>query len=134
MRMTQRKGTYKILFVDDDQFLVDMYSLKFSQAGHEVAAAQSGEAAVERLQEEGYSPDAVVFDLVMPKMDGFELLQAIKEHDLAPNAALIVLSNQGEKEDLEKAKSLGAVGHIVKANAIPSEVLTMVEHIIENNS
>ena len=125
---------YSVLLVDDDSFLVDMYSMKFSQAGHTVQAAQSVEQALTKLEEDGYSPDAVIFDLVMPRMDGFDLLQNIKDKGLVPNAVLIVLSNQGEKEDLEKAKALGAVGHIVKANAIPSEVLTMVEHIIENRS
>lgn len=124
---------YSVLLVDDDSFLVDMYSMKFSQAGHEVQSAQSVEEALTKL-EEGYTPDAVVFDLVMPRMDGFDLLSNIKEKKLVPKSVLIVLSNQGEKEDLERAKELGAAGHIVKANAIPSEVLTMVEHIIENRS
>jgi len=121
---------YNILLVDDDEFLVDMYCLKFSQAGHKIFSTLGTEAAIEKLQEEGYAPDAVVFDLVMPKMDGFELLKQIKEKGLAKGAALIVLSNQGEKEDLDKAKDLGAVGHIVKANAIPSEVLGIVEEIV----
>ena len=130
--MTQE--TYNILLVDDDEFLIDMYSLKFSQAGHTIRAAKSADEALEALKDDGYTPDAVVLDLVMPYMDGFELLAAITEKDLAPGAALIVLSNQSEKEDLEKAKSLGAAGHIVKANAIPSEVLTMIEKIIANNT
>ncbi|MAZ67611.1 response regulator [bacterium] len=122
---------YNILIVDDDEFLIDMYCLKFAQAGHTIRSAFGSEDAIETLKEEGYRPDAVVFDLVMPKMDGFELLKQIKEQNLAPGAALIVLSNQGEKEDLKKAREMGAVGNIVKANAIPSEVLTMVEKIIE---
>lgn len=121
---------YSILFVDDDEFLVDMYSLKFSQAGHRIQAVRSAEEALERLHQEGYTTDAVVFDLVMPKIDGFELLTEIQKQHLAPQAALIVLSNQGEAESLAKAKALGATGHIIKANAIPSEVLRMVEDII----
>ncbi len=124
---------YNILFVDDDEFLVDMYSLKFSQAGHHIQAVRSAEAALERLHEEGYTPDAVVFDLVMPKMDGFDLLKEIQKQQLAKGAALIVLSNQGEAESLAKAKALGATGHIIKANAIPSEVLKLVENIIRTN-
>ena len=127
------KKKYDILIVDDDEFLIDMYCLKFSQAGHNIQSASGTETALAKL-ESGYTPDAVVFDLVMPKMDGFELLEQIREKKLAPGAALIVLSNQGEKGDLERAKELGAVGHIVKANAIPSEVLSMVESIIEDNT
>ena len=124
------ENTYSILLVDDDTFLIDMYSLKFSQAGHAVRSAQGTEEALAILKEEGYTPDAVVFDLVMPAMDGFELLAHMRDEKLAPGAALIVLSNQGEKEDLDKARDLGAVGHIVKANAIPSEVLRMVEKLV----
>jgi CheY-like chemotaxis protein len=122
--------TYTVLLVDDDEFLLDMYCVKFSQAGHKISSVRGTKEAIEKLKEDGYTPDAVVFDLVMPQLDGFEFLRQIKEQQLAPGAALIVLSNQGEKEDLEKAKQLGAVGHIIKANAIPSEVLSMVEHII----
>ncbi|MBF05194.1 response regulator [bacterium] len=126
------KKTYSILFVDDDDFLIDMYSLKFSQAGHKIKTAQSTDAALEKLHEEGFTPDAVLFDLVMPRKDGFELLKEIKNQNLAPNAVLIVLSNQSERENIDKAKSLGATGHIIKANAIPSEVLQIVEDAVAN--
>ncbi|PCI30054.1 response regulator [Candidatus Kaiserbacteria bacterium] len=123
---------YNILIVDDDEFLLDMYTLKFSQAGHTIVAVSGVQDALTKL-EDGYDPDAVVMDLVMPKMDGFEFLKQLNERNLVPDAAWIVLSNQGEKEDLERARELGAVGHIVKANAIPSEVLVIVERMIEKN-
>ncbi|PCI89943.1 response regulator [Candidatus Kaiserbacteria bacterium] len=129
---TKTQISYSVLLVDDDDFLLDMYALKFSQAGHTIQSAQGAEIALEKLRNSGYSPDAVVLDLVMPKMDGFELLEHIKEEGLAPKAALIVLSNQGEPENLVRAKELGASSHIIKANAIPSEVLAMVEDIIES--
>jgi len=125
---------YTILLVDDDEFLVDMYALKFTQAGHTIVVASSAEEALEKLADTSFAPDAVLVDLVMPKMDGFELMEAIKQRDLQGHAKLIVLSNQGEQEDIERAKSLGAVGHIIKANAIPSEVLTMVEDLIANTN
>lgn len=134
MSVMSEKTTYSILFVDDDDFLIDMYSLKFSQAGHKIQTAQSTDQALEKLKEEGYVPDAVLFDLVMPKKDGFELLKQIKEQNLAPNAALIVLSNQSERENIDKAKALGATGHIIKANAIPSEVLKIVEDTVSKNN
>jgi len=121
---------YNILLVDDDDFLVDMYCMKFSQAGHKMSSASSVEDAIEKLKEKDYSPDAIIVDLVMPKVSGFELLKQIKEEKLAEDVSVIVLSNQGEQKDLERARSLGAVGHIVKANSIPSEVLAMVEGIV----
>lgn len=124
--------TYDILLVDDDEFLLDMYRLKFSQFGHQVKTAEGTDDALALLRDE-YDPDAVIFDLVMPEPDGFELLKRIREEGLAPSAALIVLSNQGEKEDLARARELGAVGHIVKANAIPSEVLKHVGNMIRKH-
>ena len=129
--MTDAKK-YTLLLVDDDSFLVDMYSLKFSQAGHTVHAAFSVADAIDTL-ERGLKPDAVVFDIVMPHMDGLVFLEVIKKKNLAQDSALIILSNQGEKKDLERAKELGVIGHIVKANAIPSEVVTMVEGYIEKH-
>ena len=127
------KQTYKLLIVDDDEFLLDMYSLKFTQGGHEVVAAGSAEEALEKLRDASYKPDAIILDLVMPKINGFELMEKIQEEDLQKDAIFIVLSNQGEDEDIERAKEYGAVGHIIKANAIPSEVLELIEGYIQNN-
>ena len=125
---------YTILLVDDDAFLVGMYSHKFTQAGHTIHVAQSVKDAVTKLKDPTFSPDAIILDLVMPHMDGFSLLEHIHNNNLAPGVALIVLSNQNEQEDIERARALGAVGHIIKANAVPSEVLTSVERIIAQHT
>jgi CheY-like chemotaxis protein len=130
--MEEEKRKYKLLLVDDDSFLVDMYSLKFTTAGHELKPAFGAKEALDILRG-GYSPDAIIVDIVMPEMDGLALMEKIREEHLGGAAALIVLSNQGEKQDIEKAKELGAVGHIIKANAIPSEVLTMVVALVEKH-
>lgn len=116
---------YKILLVDDDRFLIDMYSMKFRENGHEVIPAFGGADALTKLRE-GLSPDIIVFDIVMPGVDGFELLETIKKEKLAGKAVKIALTNQGQSSDVDRAKGLGAVGYIIKASAIPSEVLTQV--------
>ena len=121
---------YRIYLVDDDRFLLDMYAVKFRNAGHEVTAFQGGELALEALRKDP-KPDAMLLDIVMPGIDGFEVLEAIKKENLAGTAKIIVLSNQGAESDLDRAKSLGANGYIIKASAIPSEVYSETIKIIE---
>ena len=113
--------THKILIIDDDEFLLDMYALKFKERGAQVEAFQSGAAALTHIRD-GYVPDALIVDIVMPEMDGFEILKTIKQEGLI-KPVIIVLSNQGQDSDIERAKELGAHGYIIKANAVPSEVI-----------
>jgi CheY-like chemotaxis protein len=118
----------KILIVDDDKFLLDMYSLKFSKSGYEVNTAFNGEEAIHKIIE-GYVPDVILSDVIMPVMDGLKFLKKLHEDKLVPNATIVMLSNQGQNEDIELAKSLGIDGYIVKALTIPSEVLEQVDKI-----
>ncbi|MBI4067990.1 response regulator [Candidatus Kaiserbacteria bacterium] len=121
---------YKILLLDDDQFLIDMYSLKFNQAGHTVQPCFSVDEALKALHD-GFAPDAVLFDLVMPGKDGFDFLRGLKEEKLAPNATLIALTNQSADEEKKKTEEVGTEAYIVKAMTIPSEVVHMVIAAIE---
>lgn len=118
-----------ILFIDDDKFLVDMYSLKFTTAGYSVQACVSVHDALEALRN-GFAADAIIFDIIMPDQDGFSLLEALKRENLAPNATLIALTNQSDGTEKEKVISHGADRYIVKASMIPSEVVSVVEEEI----
>jgi CheY-like chemotaxis protein len=123
--------SYRVYLVDDDRFLLDMYAAKFKAAGHDVVANQGGEDLLKALREKG-APDAILLDLIMPGMDGFEVLEAIhKENLVPPTTKIIILSNQGQDADIERARKLGAIGYIVKASAIPSEVLAETIKLIE---
>lgn len=125
----------KILIVDDDTFLLDMYALKFKNKGFEVVTSASGMDAMAKLKKDGYRPDIIVVDIVMPQMDGFELVQNIhKEFGVESKAVIILLTNQSQSSDIEKAKKLGVHGYIVKASSIPSEVVDEVEKIYKANS
>jgi DNA-binding response OmpR family regulator len=117
----------KILLVDDDAFLRDMYAVKFTEAGYKVEAAQNGEVALRLASEHTF--DVVLLDMVMPGMTGLELLEKLKAIPGAKDAKHIVLSNQGEESDKSAAQAAGAAGYIVKAESIPSEVVTKVEAI-----
>jgi len=119
----------KILIIDDDQFLLDMYVLKFTEKGFEVEAVFGSVNALSKLQE-GDHFDIILTDIVMPSMDGFEFLEKVKKEKLAEGTKIIVLSNLGQPVDIEKGKKLGAAGYIVKANATPSEVVDQVMEII----
>ncbi|OHA46075.1 MAG: hypothetical protein A2541_00110 [Candidatus Taylorbacteria bacterium RIFOXYD2_FULL_36_9] len=102
--------------------------MKFSKRNFEVNSAVSGEEVLNKIKE-GYIPDIILLDIVMPGMDGFEVLNNLKKNNLAPQALVIMLTNQGQLADIEKAKSFGIGGYIIKATTIPSEVVEEVERI-----
>lgn len=121
-----------IMIVDDDSFLLDMYAMRFTQAGFEVLTAMSANEALTKLRE-GATPAVVLLDVVMPTTDGFELLETINSEGLIPKTIKIYLSNLGQDQDIERGKSLGAASYIVKANSTPSEVLTRVEEVMKEH-
>lgn len=125
---------YRIYLVDDDRFLLDMYAVKFKAAGHEVTAFQGGMAVLDALRKEP-APDAVLLDVVMPEIDGFGVLEVIRKEKLGePKMKVIILSNQGQPADIEKATMLKVDGYIIKASAIPSEVYSETIRIIEKSN
>jgi len=115
-----------ILLVDDDKFLLDMYSMKFQQQHYNVQACLSARDALECLRHD-FKPHVILFDLTMPECDGFTFLQTIRDEKLAPNALKIALSNQSTDAEKEKIRSLGADQFIIKAMMIPSEVVNTVD-------
>lgn len=126
--MTDQVQPKKILFVDDDSFLLDMYSLKFTKAGYDVKIANSSELALKMIRD-GYSPDIMLVDVVMPGIDGLELVSTIKGEKLIPSAVIIMLTNQSASDDVARAQKASVDGYIVKATSIPSEVMVEVEKI-----
>lgn len=119
----------KIMIVDDDNFLLDMYSMKFRSNGYQVVVCNGSDEALNKLRE-GENPDIFIFDIIMPKMDGVALYEEIIKANLIPNAVKVVLTNQGQVEDREKAEMMKVDGYIVKALHTPSEVVTMINDIV----
>ena len=120
---------HKILIIDDDEFLLDMYAVKFKEEGFEVDIAREGKEALNKIKE-GASPEVVLLDIVMPGMDGFELLETIRKEKLIPTSKIIMLSNLGQKEHLDKGKSLGVAGYMIKAYFTPSEVVKKANEVL----
>ena len=123
----------KILIVDDDSFLLDMYALKFSQNNFEVYTTSDGVHAIEKLKG-GLKPDIILMDIIMPEMDGFKTLAEINNQKLCPDCIKIILSNKSDPKDMEEGKRLGVAGYIVKANYTPAEVIDEVVGILEKNN
>lgn len=127
--LTMENKTLKILLVDDDRFLLDMYSLKFKKSGIEIDPVSSSLSALEKLRT-GSLYDIIILDIIMPTMDGIDLLKTIRSEKLCPDAVVIMLTNQSD--DVEKAKSFVIDGYIIKATTIPSEVVEQVLSIYHN--
>ncbi len=121
----------KIIIVDDDKFLLDMYSLKFSESGYDVTFASNGLEVLKKV-DEGLKPDIFLVDVVMPEMDGFTLIGELKKRGVTKDATVIVLSNLGQEEDIRKGLTAGADGYIIKASATPAEVIARVAEIAAN--
>jgi len=125
---------YRVFLTDDDRFLLDLYAVKFRNAGHEVTVFGWGEELLAALRKEGaVTPDAILLDIIMPGVGGFEALETIRKENLAKGAKVIILSNQGQDSDIERAKQLSVDGYIIKASAIPSEVLAETLRTIESS-
>ena len=130
MSNTQKQN---ILLVDDDKFLLDMYSMKFVQRGYNVQSCLSVNRALECIAQ-GFVPDAIVFDITMPDHDGFWFLQTLRDKQIAPQTKKIALTNQSSDAEKTKAAELGADIYIVKATMIPSEVVNTVASAIGSSA
>ena len=121
--------THKILLVEDDPFLLDMYSTKFQEVGFTISAAQDGDTALVKAQEE--LPDLILLDIVLPKKDGFAVLKTLKSQSQTAKIPVILLTNLGLDGDVKRGLELGAASYIVKAHFTPTEVVAKVKEILK---
>ncbi len=119
----------KILLVEDDPFLIDIYSTKLKEAGFEVLVSDKGEEVVSKVEEE--NPDLILLDIVLPEIDGWEILRRIKSEKKFKELKVIILSNLGQKEEVEKGMDLGAVSYLIKAHHTPSQVVEEVKKVLK---
>lgn len=121
-----------IFLVDDDDFLLEMYALKFKASGFDIEVAHGGDEALTKFKE-GLKPDVMLLDVVMPKMDGFEFLEEVKKEKLLGNCLVMILSNLGNKDDVDRGKQLGVSDYIVKASFTPTEVVEKVKLLLQKS-
>lgn len=121
----------KIIILDDDKFLLNMYAAKFHGAGMEVDTVETGEALIDKIKQ-GAKPDVLVMDIIIPGLSGLDTLEELKKQKLIEGIKVIMLTNQGDPEEIERAKSLGIDGYIVKATSTPSEVVEKISKIMNS--
>jgi len=118
----------KILLVEDDPLISEIYEKKFTESGFEFFSAASGEDALKLLKKEKI--DIMLLDLVLPRTSGFDVLEAARSEGYDPDLKIIIFSNFSQKEDRDKALHLGANGFIAKAEFKPSELVTEIKRFL----
>jgi DNA-binding response OmpR family regulator len=121
----------KVLIIEDDPYIADMYAAKFKMEKYEVKLAKNGKKAFEKLQKE--KPDIILLDLLMPGMDGYEFLEKFKKEKEFKNIKVIILTNLGQKREVERGLKLGADDYIVKAYFTPEEVVGKIENLLNRS-
>ncbi len=115
----------KVLLVEDEIPLVDMYTIKFTQEGFDLTVASSGEQALELAKKT--LPDVVMLDVILPGMDGFAILKELKADPATKTIPVLLLTNLGQDADKKKGQELGAADYLVKADFTPGEVVEKVK-------
>lgn len=123
------KPKIKVLIVDDDAFLSGIYATKLELEGFAVVSARDGEEGLKAALKE--KPDLILLDVLMPKLDGFEVLKRLKADDSVKDTPVIMLTNLGQKEDVEKGLSDGAVDYLIKAHFVPAEAVAKIKKVLK---
>ncbi len=118
----------KILLVEDDPFLIDIYNTKLVDSGFEVEVAKKGDLALKKIEK--VKPDLVLLDIVLPGMDGWEVLRKINEEDKGKSCKVVILSNLGQKEEVDKGLEMGALEYFIKAHYTPDEITKKIKKIL----
>lgn len=120
-----------ILLVEDDRFLSRMYVEKLSEDGDfNVQAVEFGKQALEQIKE--IKPDLILLDVILPDMNGVQILKTIKEDDDLKSIRVLLLTNLNEKDYINEALSLGAEGYLIKAHFTPNEVVDKIKQILRS--
>lgn len=117
----------KILIVEDEQFLAEMYQMKFESEGYDITVASDGEECLKKTKTENF--DLILLDLVMPGMDGFQVLEKLRSNEKTMKVKIYILSNLGQEEEVAEAFDKGADGFLIKANLTPAELMEDVKKI-----
>jgi CheY-like chemotaxis protein len=118
----------KILIVEDDNFVAEVYSTKLLEMGHEVLIAQNGEEGI--ILAGSSKPDLILLDIIMPVMGGIEMLEELKKKEELKKIPVILLTNVGEKESIQRVRDLGVQDYLIKSHFTPAEVIEKIETVL----
>lgn len=117
-----------ILLVEDDEFLAELYATKLNLEGFEVLSAADGKKGLKLAQDK--HPDVVLLDIILPKLDGFEVLQALKDDPATKEIPVILLTNLNQRDEVKRGLGLGAADYLIKAHFMPSEVVKKIKALV----
>ncbi|MEK7482646.1 MAG: response regulator [Patescibacteria group bacterium] len=117
-----------ILVIEDDKFLRELISQKLAKEGFNLSEAMDGEEGLKKIQQE--KPDLILLDLILPGLDGFEVLSQAKQDPALSEIPVIILSNLGQKEDIERGLKMGAVDYLIKAHFTPGEIIEKIKQAL----
>jgi len=118
-----------ILLVEDDPLITEIYTTKLKKEGFSVESVAQGQAALKKLKEKKF--DLLVLDIVLPQLTGFEILRKIRKDEKLKQLKVLILSNLGQKSDIEMAKELGVSRYLIKAHFTPSEVVEEIKKLLK---
>lgn len=117
-----------VLIVEDDSFLANIYKTKFEMEGFKINVSENGEVALVDVKKK--KPAIILLDILLPKLDGFAVLSKLKEDKDTKDIPVILLTNLGQKDDVQKGLDMGAVDYLIKAHFKPSEVVEKVKKVL----
>ncbi|MEX2008256.1 MAG: response regulator [Candidatus Spechtbacterales bacterium] len=127
----EQHTTVKVVVIEDDQFLRDMVVEKLTKEGFATQGAVDGEQGIELVQR--VKPQIILLDIILPGMDGFEVLGHLQANAETKTIPIIVISNLGSDEDIQKARALGANDYLIKAHFTPAEIVAKVREVMQRN-
>ncbi len=119
----------QILLVEDDPFLIDIYTQKLKESGFDLMVAKSADEVFERLREK--KPDLIILDIVLPGADGWEILKKIKSNPDLNSVKVIILSNLSQQDQVERGLKLGALKYLIKAHYTPSGIVKEIKELLQ---
>ena len=122
----------KILIVEDDNFVAEVYLAKLTEMGYEAILAQNGEEGLAALKKDKI--DLILLDILMPIMNGMEMLEEMKKHEDWKNIPVILLTNVGEKESIQKVREMGVKNYLIKSHFTPAEVIEKIESVFQRDT
>ena len=124
----KNRQTKKILLIEDEAVLVDLYKIKFEKEGYNVEYAYDGKEGIEKAKK--LIPELVLLDIVMPKIDGYQVLKELRRDPKTKNIIIYILSNLGQNDEIKEGLNKGADGYFVKANLTPMQLVDYVDTIL----
>jgi DNA-binding response OmpR family regulator len=118
----------KILVIEDEKMLAEMYATKFSMEGFEVTKAYDGADGMAKAR--AVKPDVILLDIIMPRIDGFAVLKELRHDPKFKDTPIILLTNLGQDDDIKKGKELGADDYFVKSNHTPADVVNKIKAVL----